>query len=63
MKKSLAFAASAAFVVFAPPAIPQTTETSLVMSARWEDNHAIQETVPCGKVNQSGRDTVRATET
>ncbi|HKV23852.1 MAG TPA: hypothetical protein VJN93_04610 [Candidatus Acidoferrum sp.] len=62
MKKSLAYAACAAFVVFAPSAIPQTTETNLEMSARWDNGRAMQGTVTFGKVNLSGPDTVLATQ-
>jgi hypothetical protein len=48
--------------VFALPARPQTSTTSLSLSARWDDGTNVQGTVTFGKQNASGPDTVVATQ-
>jgi len=49
--------------VFALPARPQTSTTSLSMSAHWDDGTNIQGTVTFSKQNASGPDTVVVTQT
>lgn len=60
MKKCRALALFAAICLVAWPAIPQTSQTSLVIRANWDNNTSIQGTVTLAKVNQSGPDTVMA---
>jgi hypothetical protein len=44
--------------VFPLPATPQTSATTLVMDAHWDDGTVIQGTVTLGQMNGSGPDTV-----
>jgi hypothetical protein len=63
MKRLLAFALVATSVVlFAVPARPQTSGTTLSLQAHWDNNSAIQGTVTLAQINASGPNTVIATQ-
>ena len=63
MKKRFALGLIVAMTAFTSAAVPQTSGTTLVMGAHWDNNKSIQGTVTLGQVNSSGPDTVIATET
>jgi hypothetical protein len=63
LKTYVAIAILCTTTVFALPARPQTSTTSLSMSARWDDGSNVQGTVTLGKQNASGPDTVVVTQT
>jgi hypothetical protein len=63
LKKYLSIILLCMTTVFALPARPQTSTTSLSMSARWDDGTNIQGTVTFGKQNASGPDTAVVTQT
>lgn len=63
LKNYLAITILCMTTVFALPAHPQTSTTSLSMSARWDDGSNVQGIVTFGKQNASGPDTVVVTQT
>jgi hypothetical protein len=52
-----------AVALLAYPARPQTSGTTLVMQARWDNNSAIQGTVTLSQVNVTGPNTVVTKQT
>lgn len=63
MKNHLAIILLCLTTVFALPAQPQNSTTSLSMSAHWDDGSNIHGTVTFSKQNASGPDTVVFTQT
>ena len=63
MKNYLAIILLCMTTLSALPARPQTSTTSLSMSAHWDDGTNVQGTVTFGKQNASGPDTTVATMT
>ena len=61
MKNYVLIALLCMATVFAVPARPQTTSTSLVMGAHWDDGSTVAGTVTIGQVNVTGPDTLIST--